>query len=364
MTILTRPTRTPGLSRSTRFALALLVASVTACDGADLDAPISEDVTFRALHDNAIVLHGARLDGIDVQGIDLAGADLQGVGFQAINLAKVDLDGVELELAAFGGSLRIGPDHAADTVGVDRGALRVTDGSTTLAGNRLRGAELELLANGKAQRIRIEGVVADANDPDISYTSLSYRTSEGTWTSVCTDGAALPTEAIVLEGAFDSSGRFVAETGAITFACRGSAAAQCIASGYVPWAEREGVPLGDYFQACITMTRADYCGTNTPYTTNDTPIDVADHGLASPLRSFDSARVIEMGWVIEAEWGADGAHCFNTPRNSTYQRSSIPCHATVPTCPADGSWMAGALLMNRANPNSFSNDEAHPLPDL
>ncbi len=359
MTSMTSMTRTPGLSHSTRFALAMLVASVMGCDGADLDAPISEDVTFRDVHDNAVELHGAVLDGIDIQGIDLAGGDLQGIGFQAINLAKVDLDGLALDLAAFGGSLRIGPDHAADTVRVDRGALRVTDGSNTLAGNRLRGAEFELIAKGKVQRIRIEGVVADANDPDISYTNLSYRTSEGTWTSICTDGAAIPTEAILLDGAFDPSGRFVAETGAITFACRGSAAAQCIASGYAPGRERGGVSLDDYFQACLAMTRADYCGTNTPHTTNDTPIDVADRGLASPLRTFDTA------WSIEAQWDADGAHCFNTPRKLAYERSSIdPCHATVPTCPADGSWLPGALLMTRANPSSFSSNEEHPLPDL
>ena len=303
---------------------------------------IDEAVTFRNVFDNGLELNGVNLNGVNFNGVNLNGVNLNGV-----NLNGVNLNGVNLNTNAFGGSLYITPAYAAGRVKAFRGQLEIDDNSgVTIRGNSLAGLEIEMNVNGTLQRLRIESVVADANDPDIKYTKLSVRNSGGTWETWCKDGYGIPTEAIVIEGAYDSNGNFLADTGAMAFACRGTASAKCIVWGYKPWDEVGGVSLRDHYQACLAMVRGDYCRTNTPHTANGTAIDVSDHGLSTQIQASGT------NWPVEAQWGVDGAKCFSTPRKLIYPRTSInPCYGTVPSCPADkNTWVPGALLMTQANP--------------
>ena len=297
---------------------------------------ISEEVTNRDLVDNGTELNGAVLNGMQLNGMQLNGMQLNGM----------QLNGMQLNGSLFGGSTYLTGGNMVK-LSVVRSKLQITDdNNVTYRGNSLANMVFELMVDGSPQFLRIESVVADANDPDISYTNLSYRKGDGTWATFCKDGYGNPTEAIVIEGAYDTNGNFVADNGAIAFACRGTASAKCIVWGYKPWDEVGGVSLRNHYQACLAMVRGDYCRANTPHTVNGTPIDISDHGLPSQVQTSST------NWPVEAQWGVNGAVCFSTPRKLIYPRDSInPCYSTIPTCPADkNTWRAGALLMTQANP--------------
>ena len=317
-------------------AAVTLLLGAGACDDGAGDQPeggriidntqISEEVTNRDTVDNGTELNGAVLNGVNLNG--------------------VNLNGVNLNTSALGGSLSIDAMYVPSAFRVVRSAVEFFDGTTTIRGNSLAGMEFLLTVDGTQQRLRIDSVVADANDPDIKYTKLSVRTGASTWETWCKDGYGNPTEAIVIEGAYDTNGNFVADNGAIAFACRGTASAKCIVWGYKPWDDVGGVSLRNHYQACLAMVRGDYCRANVPHTVNGTPIDISDRGLPTPVQTSST------NWPVEAQWGVNGAVCFSTPRKLIYPRDSInPCYSTIPTCPADkNTWRAGALLMTQANP--------------
>ena len=313
-------------------AAVALSLSVGACDDGSTEpsealvvdnTEISEEVTNREIHDNGEVLNGEQFNGVQFNGVQFNGVQFNGDAFGG--LAGMFLGNVKVvksKLEAIG-----------------------TDG-ITYRGNSLANVEISMIVNSTLQRLRINSVVADVNDPDIVYTNLSYKKGDGTWDTWCRDGYGNPTEAIVVEGAYDTNGNFVADNGAVAFACRGTASAKCIVWGYKPWDEVGGVSLRNHYQACLAMVRGDYCRANTPHTVNGTPIDISDHGLPSQINTSGT------NWPVEAQWGVNGAVCFSTPRKLIYPRDSInPCYSTIPTCPADkNTWRAGALLMTQANP--------------
>ena len=303
-------------------AAVALSLSVGACDDGSTEpsealvvdnTEISEEVTNREIHDNGEVLNGVQFNGVQFNGDAFGG--LAGMFLGNVKVVKSKLEAIG------------------------------TDG-ITYRGNSLANVEISMIVNSTLQRLRINSVVADVNDPDIVYTNLSYKKGDGTWDTWCRDGYGNPTEAIVVEGAYDTNGNFVADNGAVAFACRGTASAKCIVWGYKPWDEVGGVSLRNHYQACLAMVRGDYCRANTPHTVNGTPIDISDHGLPSQINTSGT------NWPVEAQWGVNGAVCFSTPRKLIYPRDSInPCYSTIPTCPADkNTWRAGALLMTQANP--------------
>ena len=321
-----------------RYPVIISLLTIAACDDGTSNDPkgepnvlvfdntqISDDVTFRDVVDNGEELNGTVLNGINLNGINL--------------------NGINLNTSSLGGSLDIGAFYIAAAFKVVRSKLEFTDSvGTVVRGNSLAGLEFNLTVDGTNQRLRIESVFADANDPDISYTNLSVRKADLSWTTWCKDDYGNPTEAIVIEGRYDTNGNFLADNGAIAFACRGTASAKCIVWGYKPWDEVNGVSMRDHYQACLAMVRGDYCRTNVAHTVNGTAIDVSDRGLSPAV------QVSTTSWPVEAQWGVNGAVCFNTPRKLIYPRTSIdPCYGTVPTCPGSG-WAAGTLLQTRANP--------------
>ena len=69
--------------------------------------------------------------------------------------------------------------------------------------------------------------------------------------------------------------------------------------GYRPWAVRDGVPLAPYWEACIKLIRADYCGDARPTTLDGMLISIYDTiGIQQPDHGPD--------FTFEAAWDAQG----------------------------------------------------------
>ena len=62
-----------------------------------------------------------------------------------------------------------------------------------------------------------------------------------------------------------------------------------------------------YYQTCVRLARADYCGDGVGHTRNGTPIDVFDR---FGIQRDEPAP----GMSFEAAWGMDGAVCVSHTR--------------------------------------------------
>lgn len=71
----------------------------------------------------------------------------------------------------------------------------------------------------------------------------------------------------------------------------------------------DGVSLALYYQACVRMMRADYCGDGVGHTRNGTPIDLFDR---IGVQRDEPAE----GMTLEAAWGPEGAVCISHTRLS------------------------------------------------
>jgi hypothetical protein len=313
---------------------------------------ISDEVTFRDVVENGVELNGINFNGINFNGINFNGINFNGINFNGINFNGINFNGINFNTASLGGGLSFSATPALGArFKVVKSKLEFTDDDNNVVrGNSLAGTEFDMTISGVLKHLRVNSVFADANDPDISYTNLSIRQWDGSWETFCRDGAGNPTEAIVIEGRYDNDGNFLADTGTMAFACRGTASAKCIVWGYKPWESVNGVSLRNHYQACLAMVRGDYCRNNIPHTTNGTAIDVSDN--PSALGGAPQIQVSGTNWQVEAQWGPTGAVCFSTPRKLIYPRDAInPCFGVVPTCPANkNTWVAGALLMTQATP--------------
>jgi ADYC domain len=65
--------------------------------------------------------------------------------------------------------------------------------------------------------------------------------------------------------------------GRLLITCTGDAEGKCVRFGYKPWGHAaDGTPLAPYYQACVRLVRADYCGDGVGHTRNGMPIDIFD----------------------------------------------------------------------------------------
>lgn len=125
------------------------------------------------------------------------------------------------------------------------------------------------------------------------------------------------------------------QTGWITLACAGSAAAKMALLGYGPHANFDGQTAPSspaQRQATLKMITADYCGDGHTYTEDGTPIIWENQaGTVVPEANADLS-------APEAIWTQSGALCLDTPR--VVDRSEVSC--TLPSCDSvsldDGEW--------------------------
>ncbi len=216
-------------------------------------------------------------------------------------------------LFAFGSSAWAAASLAVRSVEADGTAFRVTlsDGRI-LQQDQLPGTILVLGdGSGRQRRIRIDGVERDRQNAagEIVLYALSEQVPvTGEWRDLClpdSDGRRL---GFPLAGAFTPDGRYEATRGGMLLTCTGGAEGKCIRFGYKPWGVGpNNVPLAPYYQACVRLVRADYCGDGTGHTRDGTPIDVFDTiGIQRDEPAW--------GMTFEAAWRAEGAVCVRHTR--------------------------------------------------
>jgi ADYC domain len=133
---------------------------------------------------------------------------------------------------------------------------------------------------------------------------LSQQAPDGSWSNLCQpdpDGRRL---GFPLQGAFTPDGRHVDAPGRLLVTCTGGAEGKCVRFGHKPWGRApDGTPLAPYYQACVRLVRADYCGDGVGHTRDGTPVDL-----------FDRVGVQADGMTLEAAFGPGGAACVRHAR--------------------------------------------------
>jgi ADYC domain len=242
------------------------------------------------------------------------------------------------------------PEPAAvRSVEVEKIPIRVTlNDGRVLKQEQLRGAILVLGdGTGAQRRIRIDAVERDAKDPagEIILYALSEQNPEGEWHNLCLPDIEGRRLGFPLASAFTSDGRYEPTHGGILLTCTGGAEGKCIRFGYKPWGfGPRNVSLAPYYQTCVRLVRADYCGDGVGHTRDGTPIDIFD---PIGIQRDEPAP----GMNFEAAWGPDGAVCVRHTRlpdvlDSAALAASCPhlAHSIGQTCDET----APALLFNRS----------------
>ncbi len=248
--------------------------------------------------------------------------------------------------------LGVTPLAAAEVISVeaDRTEFKVTmsDGKVLRSAD-LVGARLTIVMRGQPRRIRIDAVERDpkAQRGAVWLHSFSVQGPDGAWTNLCMphgDGSQL---------GFPVAGRArvdgiiePAEPGVMEVACTSGAQVKCIRFGYLPW----DAESGDLYNACIRMTRADYCGDGTATTLNGQIIDMYDdHTIQRPENSHEHE--------FEAGWAPNGAVCVRHVR----VKQNVSLESLVAACPRlkdrvgemcteEKARSLGARLFNRSRP--------------
>ncbi len=281
---------------------------------ADTEVAKTAVVDQEVVGDNGVSLNGVSLNGVSLNGVSLNGVSLNGVSLNGVSLNGVSLNGVSLNGSAPNGvSL-----NGVSLNGVSLNGVSLN--GVSLNGTDFVGAQFGVtLSNGGTADVRIDSMSTLTGANEDIYTYALSISADGGWTSLC-DGSA-----VAVPGSWNpSTGAWT--DGNFSFACRGSSVAKCLEMGYKTW-----YGFGDHQRACVRMLRADYCGDGVSHTVNGTPINIYDDvGLQADTES----------WLIDAEWGPDGARCFNNYRGGTMPSCSAK-HST--SC---GTFANGALLIN------------------
>jgi hypothetical protein len=224
--------------------------------------------------------------------------------------------------------------------------VTLSDGSVK-QGAELAGALLVFNIGGSEVRIRIAAVMPDANDRAVLLHDFRI---DGTDTPFCRpdpDGRQL---GFPLAGRTAPDGRFLeGSPGVFELICTSGAQGKCVRFGYHPWERApDGGPIRPYYDACVRMVRADYCGDGRPWTRDGTIIDMWDD---QGVQTSDTRN--DPMFSFEAGWRPEGAVCVahtRIPQNITLDKlkSSCPWLATMPTCDEGSARAAGALLFNRS----------------
>ncbi len=285
------------------FATLLLLG---ACDAENAE----DEVTQRELQSNGFQLNGFQLNGFQ----------LNGDGGSSIVITKISMTGGDKGNLSWltGSQLSI------------QGKKGVVSTGSALASTVIRYDVNEGGKGKKGREVKIVGVNPLTPGSDIMLYNLQVNSSG--WQPLCEDA----TEAILLDRVWDpaTGERKTGTTDAVTFACRGAALAKCVEFGYRPWASVNGVSLREHHQTCTRMVRADYCGEGISHTTNGTPIHVLDKlGIQNVSASTT--------YVVEAEWGPDGATCLNVA-NMRHAGQVLGCD--LPACGT--SFNSGGLIQS------------------
>jgi hypothetical protein len=220
-------------------------------------------------------------------------------------------------------TLVAGPSSAApQALGVDvegtQFRITLADGSV-LPQEALPGTILTLGdSSGLQRRLRIDAVERDAQDPagEVVLYSLSEPDPQtGEWRNACLPDREGRRRGFPLAGRFTPDGRYEAAPGKLLITCTGGAEGKCVRFGYKPWGKApDGTSLGEAYNACVRLVRADYAGDGRGTTRNGQPIDIYDSlGVQSPAD--------DRAYEFEAGFDEKGAVCVRHVRvkgNATF----------------------------------------------
>jgi hypothetical protein len=227
--------------------------------------------------------------------------------------------------------------------------LHVGDG-TVLRGQALKGTVITLRdRSGHSFELRIDGAEAGPSaDIELYDAAIRWR-ADDPWQPLCRPGPDGRARLLAIENAPSQTGD--SEPGLpVSFGCTAGAKGKCIMRGYRPWAtSAAGVPLAPYFEACIRMMRADYCGDGQSNTVEGVRIESWDNlGIQTATPSLP----------LESAWSATGAVCIartRVPSLATLTTIVNRCPHLVPRVRQDCSDISGepggeALLWNSSAP--------------
>ena len=165
--------------------------------------------------------------------------------------------------------------------------------------------------------------------------------------SAAPDGTRLgfPLAGRTAEGLFVES-----DPGVFELICTSGAQGKCVRFGYHPWEQRpDGRSMRDYYNACVRLVRADYCGNGRAWTRDGSLIDLWDDlGIQKPESLSDPA------FSFEAGWNEHGAVCVartRIPENITLDqlKASCPRLTTITLCDEAAARASGSILYNRSH---------------
>jgi hypothetical protein len=260
-----------------------------------------------------------------------------------------------------------GPAAGPPRIVVDGTILRVTDGTRIVEGIDLVGAELTLGVDGRPVHARIAAVTADPTVAagDVLLYDVRLIGEDGLETPLCRPDAAGRTLGFPLAGRTDQTGALIPTgDGAFEFVCASGAQGKCVRFGYMPWRTApDGTSMRPFYDACVRMVRADYCGDGRSFTRDGTLIGFADSAGVTTIEPADIARE---GLAFEAAWSPDGAVCIARPRLDDVDSPE----SLARTCPRLASRIGasvcepgtpGGLLVNYSRPAS-STDGSRSIP--
>ncbi|MFO1493576.1 MAG: ADYC domain-containing protein [Lysobacterales bacterium] len=229
--------------------------------------------------------------------------------------------------------------------------VAVDDQGEVRRGAELAGAELDL---GRLGVLRIERVTQDsaARFPEQTWLIEAQWRRDSGEASVCPPDAKGERRALMFQGYLDADMRYVDAPERFSISCLSGAQAKCLRWGYLPWRKSPAGAgtLAPYFESCLRMARADYCGNDQPTTRQGTAIDIYDHiGIQQPTPGL-------VDYSFEAGWSPAGAVCVHHPRivdNLALAELARNCPRLAAAtlgedCDAASAGQQGALLFNRS----------------
>lgn len=232
-----------------------------------------------------------------------------------------------------------------------RFVVDAADGQS-LRGSELTGAELDLGALGVVRVVAVEAD-AEARFDEVWLHTLELRQPGSMlFNNFCAPDPKGDTRVVVYPGYFDDARHYIADNERFSMSCVSGVEAKCLRWGYLPWrkAPNTGESLKPYYEACIHMARADYCGDDRPSTRDGTSIDIFDRvGVQQQTTGLTDMR-------FEAGWNVDGAVCANhtrIPQNLTLGQLPDRCmrfsaSTLGSACTEASAATRGALLFNRS----------------
>ena len=218
--------------------------------------------------------------------------------------------------------------------------VALADGRS-LRSKDLVGATLDVRFEGAPAKVRIVTVERDPGDTSgtVWLHTFEARQPDGSWANLCDQGPDGRRQGFPLQG----MGK------ALEFTCSAGAVGKCVRFGYRPWINGpDGASLVPQHEACVRMVRADYGGSDEPWTKNGMAIDIFD---PQGIQKADDAPDL----TFEAGWTPEGAVCVHHVRvkaNTTLEalEAAYPRlkGKTGAICTPDFARAGGAIVLNHS----------------